>query len=367
MSLTIVLGTRPEIIKCAPVVHEAQRRGVPCVIIHTGQHYTPELDELFFHELDLPAPVVNLNVGSLPPAKQVAAMMDRLYDAFLERPPSVVLVQGDTNSVLAGALTAHKMNVPVAHLEAGLRSDDWDMPEEGNRVLAGNVADIHFCPTDVQRIRLATEGVTEGVHVVGNTVVDAARHYVGKAMSSSTVLDALGLTPGTFALLTMHRPSNVDEPGRLGDLVACLEAVASSQGWKIAFPVHPRTEAALKASGLWERLEASTTFVLSRPVGYLDLLRLQENAALILTDSGGVQEEANILRVPCVTLRANTERPETIKAGGNILFAGSDVDALMAVVKEMTSKPRDWECPFGDGRTSERVMDILKPYLGTDI
>ncbi|MBU1349033.1 UDP-N-acetylglucosamine 2-epimerase (non-hydrolyzing) [Patescibacteria group bacterium] len=367
MSLTIVLGTRPEIIKCAPVVHEALRRGVPCVIIHTGQHYTPELDEVFFRELDLPAPITNLNVGSLPPAKQVAAMMDRLYDAFLEWKPSVVVVQGDTNSVLAGALTAHKMGVPVAHLEAGLRSDDWGMPEEGNRVLAGNVADIHFCPTEVQRIRLATEGVLDGVHVVGNTVVDAARHYVGKAEGTSKVLETLNLEPGSFALLTMHRPSNVDEPGRLGALIDAIEDMAVSYGWKIVFPVHPRTETALKTAGLWDRLEASPVFVLSKPVGYLDLLHLQASASLVVTDSGGMQEEANILQVPCITLRANTERPETVKAGGNVLYEGTESAELIALAKEMTSKPRDWTCPFGDGRTAERVMDVLMTFLDTKV
>ncbi|MCE9585937.1 UDP-N-acetylglucosamine 2-epimerase (non-hydrolyzing) [Candidatus Uhrbacteria bacterium] len=355
--LVVILGTRPEIIKTAPVVLEAQRRGIPVAIIHTGQHYDDALDGIFFRELGLPQPAINLRVGSLPVLKQLGAMIDRLHDAFETFKPKVVMVQGDTNSVLAGALAAHKIGIPVAHLEAGLRSDDWDMPEEANRVLAGFVADLHFCPTEVQRERLRGETITEGVHVVGNTVVDAALHYHEIAKSGDT-LSRFGIV-SPYALLTMHRPSNVDEPGRLQSMIEMLSRFAEHRGWKIVFPVHPRTKARLVASGLWDDLAVNPNFILSEPIGYLDLLALQSSAQLVLTDSGGLQEEANILRVPCVTLRANTERPETVEAGGNVLYAGIDVHELDTLVDAMLIRPRDWSSPFGDGMTAKRVIDIL--------
>lgn len=355
--LAIVLGTRPEIIKTAPVVLEAQRRGIPVAIIHTGQHYDDKLDGVFFRELGLPQPAMNLQVGSMPVLKQLGAMIDRLHEAFEQLKPKVIMVQGDTNSVLAGALAAHKVGIPVAHLEAGLRSDDWDMPEEANRVLAGFVADLHFTPTEVQRERLRGETITEGVHVVGNTVVDAALHY-RQVASSIDVREKFGIK-GSYALLTMHRPSNVDDADRLQAMILMLSAFARNRNMKIVFPVHPRTKSRLQTFGLWESLSTNTDFLLTEPLGYLDLLALQSSADLILTDSGGVQEEANILRVPCITLRANTERPETVEAGGNILYPGSDAGELGALADAMLAKPRDWVCPFGDGATATRVIDIL--------
>jgi len=301
--LVVILGTRPEIIKTAPVVLEAMRRGIPVAIVHTGQHYDDALDGIFFRELGLPQPAINLRVGSMPVLKQLGAMIDRLHDAFETLKPKVVMVQGDTNSVLAGALAAHKSGITVAHLEAGLRSDDWDMPEEANRVLAGIVADIHFCPTEVQRGRLLGETILEGVYVVGNTVVDAALHYHEIAKSGDT-LSRFGIN-SPYALLTMHRPSNVDESDRLQAMIEMLSLFAETRGWKIVFPVHP----------------------------------------------------------PCVTLRANTERPETVDAGGNVLYASTDPAELGLIVDALLAKSRDWICPFGDGMTAKRVIDILHSSL----
>ncbi len=355
--LAIVLGTRPEIIKTAPVVLEALRRGIPVSIIHTGQHYDEKLDAVFFRELGLPQPIVNLHVGSMSPAKQVGAMLMGLDEVFSNLKPNVVMVQGDTNSVLAGAIAAHKMGIPVAHLEAGLRSDDWDMPEEANRVLAGFVADIHFSPTEVQRGRLNGETITDNVHVVGNTVVDAAMYY-REIAKNNDMKTRVGITT-PYALLTMHRPSNVDEPERLKKMIDMLSAFAEARGWKIVFPVHPRTKARLVASGLWDSLNANTNFILSEPVGYLDLLALQASSELVLTDSGGIQEEANILQIPCVTLRGNTERPETVDAGGNVLYDGTSAVELGQIADVLLARPRDWSCPFGDGKTAVRVLDIL--------
>jgi UDP-N-acetylglucosamine 2-epimerase (non-hydrolysing) len=361
--IVFVLGTRPEIIKCSPVIHEARRRGIPFAIVHTGQHYSQELDAVFFQELGLPQPTHNLQVGSLPPAKQIAAMISGLHDVFLELKPSVIMVQGDTNTVLGGAITAYKMGIKIAHLEAGLRSDDWDMPEEANRVLTGVITDYHFCPTDVQRERLARESITDGVHVVGNTIVDASIRYAEEARSKSTILETLGLRDQPFALLTMHRPSNVDEAGRLTDMMACLDSAARNLGLKIVFPVHPRTEDSLKRASLWDRYEKGTSFILLKPIGYLDLLRLQLESKLVLTDSGGIQEEANILQVPCVTLRFNTERPETVDAGGNVLCGSSDASVLEKIARELMARERTWKCPFGDGKTAGRVIDILNDDL----
>ncbi|HEU0050811.1 MAG TPA: UDP-N-acetylglucosamine 2-epimerase (non-hydrolyzing), partial [Patescibacteria group bacterium] len=356
--LAIVLGTRPEIIKCAPIIHEAMARDLPVSIIHTGQHYTPELDEIFFRTLRLPEPRMNLHVGSSDPIKQITTMMQGLQPAFARVQPSAVLVQGDTNSVLAGALVAHKMNIPIAHLEAGLRSDDWSMPEEGNRVITGMLAELHFCPTDLQRRRLGVEGIVEGVHVVGNTIVDAVQHYADQPISPG-FFEKFGIEPGRYILLTMHRPSNVDDPDRLRRLLECLTRAAETLGTRFLFPVHPRTEARIRSVGLWETYEQGPSFILTKPLGYIELLQLQKHARAVLTDSGGIQEEANILHVPCLTLRSNTERPETIEAGGNILFYETNPAALVSSIRELEARPRTWPCPFGDGKTAKRVLDIL--------
>ncbi len=353
--IAFVLGTRPEIIKMSPVIHEARRRGIPFAIVHTGQHYTPELDELFFKELDLEQPAYNLHVGSLPPAKQVAAMLGGLHDVFAELKPDVVMVQGDVNSVLAGALAAQLMGITIAHLEAGLRSDDWDMPEEANRVLAGVVADYHFCPTEVQRERLAREDITDGVHVVGNSIVDAVHRYAAVAKERSDVLDRLSIGSQPYALLTMHRPSNVDDPSRLRAMIDAIGRAALVHGLKVVFPIHPRTASVFEKNAIG----VSDPFIASAPIGYLDLLRLQEAARIVLTDSGGIQEEACILKVPSITLRSTTERPETLTVGASVLHHEADADLLARKMRDQMDRPRIWENPFGDGRTAERVMDIL--------
>ena len=355
--IAFVLGTRPELIKVSPVVHELARRGVPVEIVHTGQHYTAELDAVFFDELDLPAPRANLRVGSLCSLKQLGAMLSGLQDALTERRPRVIVVQGDTNSVLAGALAGHKLDIPVAHLEAGLRSDDWTMPEEGNRVLAGRVAAVHFCPTDLQAARLASEGITRGVYVVGNTAVDACTTFADKARRTSGIRRRLDLTDRRFALLTMHRPSNVDEPARLRALLACLSDLARAHDTRIVFPVHPRTRESLRRHGM--ELALWPLLLPTEPLGYLDMLALMQSAEFVLTDSGGAQEEACTLRIPCVTLRPNTERPETVTVGANLLYSGVDPAELGAHLDVMLANERNWPNPFGDGRAAQRVADVL--------
>lgn len=355
--LAIVLGTRPEIIKTAPLVLEAQRRGIPIGVIHTGQHYSAELDRIFFEELGLPEPLRQLSVGSHPAALQIGLMIERLAAAFEEIKPTCVLVQGDTNSVLAGALTAYKMNIPVAHLEAGLRSDDFSMPEEMNRILADRLSRWLFCPTEVQRERLRREGIEhDGVQVVGNTIVDAVQHFSEVARTSSRVLERMSVAEGKFFLLTLHRPSNVDEPERLRRLLSMLDEAARALDYKIVFPIHPRTRQAMESHGL----VCPSSFVTCEPLGFLDLLRLEQTATVILTDSGGIQEEACILQVPAITLRSNTERPETLEGGANMLYGGSETGELSRLLAEQIKRPRTWSNPFGDGQTARRVLETMK-------
>lgn len=354
--LAVILGTRPELIKCAPVILEAQRRGIPVGIIHTGQHYTHELDGVFFEELRLPKPIAHIHVGSRPAPKQIGLMIYRLAEAFEAFSCTSVLVEGDTNSVLAGALAAYKSGIPVAHLEAGLRSDDWTMPEESNRVLADRVSKWLFCPTENQRERLRREGIDhEGVHVVGNTVVDAALHYVRVSYEKSDIAERLNVHQSNYGVLTMHRPSNVDEPVRLRAMLESISHASLEHGLKIVFPIHPRTKKTITD----HHIPLPEHFVVTEPLGYLDLLRLQSSAQIILTDSGGIQEEACILRVPSITLRPNTERPETIHVGASILFHEPHNERLASVMHDQMKKDRSWENPFGDGKTAERVLDIL--------
>lgn len=354
--LAVILGTRPEMVKCAPIILQAQRRGIPVGIIHTGQHYSRELDEIFFKELNLPRPVRHVHVGSHPAAAQIGLMMQRLSETLHDLKPNVVLVQGDVNTVLAGALAAYKSGIPVGHVEAGLRSDDWSMPEESNRVLTDRISKWLFCPTELQRERLRAEGIDhEGVHVVGNTVVDAAQHYAKVAYEKSDIAERLGVNGIRYALLTMHRPGNVDDPTRLRRLLDTIRIASERHGLRVVFPIHPRTKHIIDENGI----ALPDTFLHTGAVGYLDLLRLQCAADIVLTDSGGIQEEACILRVPSVTLRPNTERPETLHVGASVLHHEPDADALFAVMERQMNKKRDWPNPFGDGNTANTILDIM--------
>ncbi len=356
--IAFVVGTRPELIKIAPVVEALARRNAPFAIVHTGQHYSYQLDAIFFEELGLPRPAANLEVGSALAAQQLGTVVIRAAEALDRLKPSWVLVQGDTNSVLGGALAAHKLGLPIAHLEAGLRSDDWDMPEEGNRVLAGRIAALHLCPTALQVERLRQEGIIRGVYVVGNTIVDAALANSERARLRSTVIERLGLSDRPYALVTLHRPSNVDAPERLLAVMRALLATARRHDLTLVFPTHPRTRATI-ARMPEGRGFSEPPFVSTDPVGYLDFLRLLAGARLTLTDSGGVQEEACTLHVPCVTLRPNTERPETVSVGANLLCDSIEPGVLEGTVDTMLMRSRDWTNPFGDGHAGERVAQLL--------
>ncbi|MGH7730065.1 MAG: non-hydrolyzing UDP-N-acetylglucosamine 2-epimerase [Candidatus Eiseniibacteriota bacterium] len=352
--IAIVVGTRPEIIKMAPVVRACVERGAPYRLLHTGQHYSFEMDEVFFRELELPEPDHNLEVGSGSQAYQIGAIISGLGPILERERPRVLLVEGDTNSVLASGLAAHKLGIRVGHVEAGLRSYDRTMPEEINRILTDHLSDHLFAPTENARRILRGEGIGEArIHVTGNTVVDEILRQRERARAPG-LLERFGVSPGAYALATTHRPENVDHEDRLRGIFAGLGETGRALGMPVLASLHPRTAKSLEAFGL------GTDGAVRRlpPLGYLEFLGLHAGAALMLTDSGGLQEEACCLRVPCVTLRDNTERPESIDVGANVLV-GAEASRIVAGARVMVAKPRDWPNPFGDGTSGARIVDIL--------
>jgi len=356
----VVFGTRPEIIKLAPVVRAFKARGVEPLLIHTGQHYDYEMSRVFLEELGLPQIDYHLEVGSGTQAEQTGTAMMKIETVLIEERPDVVIVQGDTNTVLAGALAGVKLKIPVAHVEAGLRSFDRTMPEEINRVLADHASEVLFPPTEEARKNLEREGIRENVYVVGNTVVDAVLQNSEVAEEKSDVLERFGLRPKEYVLVTAHRAENTDSRENLEKLVEILEGLPM----RAVYPMHPRTRKRLEEFGLLERLEAIEHLTVTKPLGYLDFLRLERNAFVIMTDSGGVQEEAIILGVPCLTLRYNTERPETVEAGGNVLV-GLERERALGYLRRLVEDPDFYEKmatahnPFGDGKAGERIAEIL--------
>jgi UDP-N-acetylglucosamine 2-epimerase (non-hydrolysing) len=355
MRVAIVVGTRPEIVKMAPVVRACIGRGVPYRLIHTGQHYSFELDGVFFEELELPAPHVNLEVGSGTASRQIGSLMMALEPVLAAEAPDLVLVEGDTNSVLAAGLCARSCGIPVGHVEAGLRSYDRTMPEELNRVLTDHLAERLFAPTAGARRILLGEGVpAERIHVTGNTVVDELLRQTPRARRTGAV-ERFGVASGRFALATAHRAENTDREDRLRGIVEGLGQTARALGMPVLAALHPRTTARLADRGLRFAPEVRVL----PPLPYLDFLGLHAHAALMLTDSGGLQEEACALQVPCVTLRDNTERPESIEVGANVL-AGAEPERIVAAARAMVARPRTWPNPFGDGRAGERIVDLVR-------
>lgn len=357
----VVLGTRPEIIKLSPIVHEFEDRDWPYTLVHTGQHYSDSLDRVFFDQLAIPEPDDHLGVGSHPHGRQTGEMMIRLEPVVRSVEPSFLLVQGDTNSALAGSLVAAKANVPQGHVEAGLRSDDREMPEEVNRVLIDHAADLLFPPTDDACARLTRENRGQQAVVTGNTIVDAVRENELVAAEKSPVLDDIGLTPGEYVLLTVHREENVDVTDRFANILAGVAEFAQRTGLKCVYPVHPRAKKQLLSTDL----TVPDAIELADPLDYLDFLALERDAAIAFTDSGGVQEETCILHVPCVTVRENTERPESVEVGANVV-AGTDPDSILAAGLGQLQAPSEWACPYGDGNAAERIVDAIGEYLLRD-
>jgi UDP-N-acetylglucosamine 2-epimerase (non-hydrolysing) len=352
--VAIIVGTRPEIIKMAPLVRACRERQVPFRLLHTGQHYSHAMDGVFFEELGLPAPEANLAVGSGSQAYQVGAIVTGITPLYERDRPGWVLVEGDTNSVLAAALAAHKLGLRVGHVEAGLRSYDRSMPEEINRILTDQLSDHLYAPTADARATLLREQVAaERVFVTGNTVVDELEHQRPRAEARG-VPARFAVTPGRYALATVHRAENTDDPARLAGIVEGLSAVARDLALEVLCAVHPRTTRRLDETGLaWGAGVRPLP-----PLSYLDFLGLHAAAALVLSDSGGLQEEACCLGVPCVTLRDNTERPESVAVGANQL-AGAEPDRILAAARAMVGRRGGWVHPFGDGRAAHHILDAL--------
>lgn len=355
MKIAVILGTRPEIIKMSPVIRECERRNLDYFILHTGQHYTYNLDSIFFGDLELPAAKYNLDAGSGTHAEETGKMLIGIEKKLKEEKPAVVLVEGDTNTVLAGTLAASKLHISVGHVEAGLRSYDRAMPEEINRILADHASDYLFAPTERAKANLLREGLPQdNIFVTGNTIVDAVFQNLAIAKRKVDVLNTLGLERGGYFLITAHRQENVDIEERLRSILDGLELVYNEFHLPILYPIHPRTTKRIAEFGL----EIPEGVDLIEPQGFLEFLELEANAKLVLTDSGGVQEETSILKVPCVTLRDNTERPETLEVGSNVLV-GVNRTFILDAVKSQLSKERNWQNPFGDGNAGSMIVKLL--------
>jgi UDP-N-acetylglucosamine 2-epimerase len=349
--IVTIVGNRPQFVKAAAVSRLLRERHEE-LLVHTGQHYDDELSRVFFEELGIPAPDRELGAGSGSNTEQTARILAALAPVLAELRPGLALVYGDTNSTLAGALAAAQADIPVGHVEAGMRSFDRSMPEELNRVLTDHASDLLLCSTQTAMDNLAREGVHGEAHLVADVRADVSLAFREIAADRSTILAELGLDSGAYLVVTAHRAGNVDDPNRLERLVALLEGLPQP----VVFPVHPRTRARLEAAGLLDRLDGVT---LLPPLGYLDFLELARHARAILTDSGGVQKEAYLLGVPCVTLRDSTEWVETVDAGWNVLV-DLDREAALAAL-ERTPPPERPEL-YGGGRAAERVRDAVSAY-----
>ncbi|WP_342677060.1 non-hydrolyzing UDP-N-acetylglucosamine 2-epimerase [Methanofollis sp. UBA420] len=355
MKVSIILGTRPEIIKMSPVIRQLQSRSLDFYIIHTGQHYSYNMDKIFFDQLHLPNPHYNLDVGSGTHGRQTGLMLEKIEDIFIKNTPDIILVQGDTNTVLAAALVASKMGIKIGHIEAGLRSFDRSMPEETNRVITDHLSDYLFAPTEIAKNNLLHEGIDDrSIFVCGNTVVDAVMQNLDISKKDTQILEKYGISKNNYFLITAHRQENVDQKSKLIGIIQGLKMLYEEYGIPILFPAHPRTQKNLHQFGI----PIPDGTIMFDPPGYLEFLQLEENAKLILTDSGGVQEESCILGVPTVTLRENTERPETIHIGANMIV-GTDPNKIIQGVRTMILQQIKWINPFGDGNAGKRIVDTI--------
>ncbi|WP_405274003.1 non-hydrolyzing UDP-N-acetylglucosamine 2-epimerase [Methanobrevibacter sp.] len=369
MKIATILGTRPEIIKMAPIIAEIAKRNINQIVLHTGQHYDKEMSDNFFRDLEIPAPDYNIQVGSGTHGKQTGLMMEGIEKILMEEKPDIVLVQGDTNAVLAGALVCAKLHIAVGHVEAGLRSFDLTMPEEINRRVADVCSIMYYIPTEESAINLLAEGFSrENLFITGNTVVDACFRHLeiakkrGFEEESLKELDIDNMD--NILTLTMHRAENVDVKDRVKNIIDALKEL---KDMNIVFPIHPRTKHTLENFGLFDELNNLDHVHIVKPIGYLDFLLLTSKSTLILTDSGGLQEEAITLDVPALTLRYNTERPETVTAGGNILV-GANKEAILENAnkilndKEFAEKMKSAINPYGQGDAAVKTVDAIEQY-----
>jgi UDP-GlcNAc3NAcA epimerase len=349
--IATIIGNRPQFVKAAAVSREL-REHFDELIVHTGQHYDDELSRVFFDELDVPRPAYELGAGSGSNTAQTARILAALEPVLADVGADLALVYGDTNSTLAGALAAAQAGIPVGHVEAGMRSFDRAMPEELNRVLTDHTSDLLLCSTETAMGNLEREGIRAEAHLVGDVMADVSLAFRDIAEERSGILDELGLAPGAYLVVTAHRAGNVDRPERLEALVTLLERLPPP----VVFPVHPRTHARLETAGLVGRLAAVK---LVAPLGYLDFLKLARHARAVLTDSGGIQKEAYLLGVPCVTLRDRTEWTETVESGWNLLV---DLDGDAALAALDRRPPPERPELYGGGHASERVAEVLSAY-----
>lgn len=360
MKIMTVVGARPQFVKAATVsaaiaAHKKRGADLEEVMVHTGQHYDPNMSQVFFDQLEVPRPKYNLAVGSGSHGAMTGKMLSAIEQILVDEKPRWLLVYGDTNSTLAGALAAAKLHVPVCHVEAGLRSFDKRMPEEVNRILTDHVSELLLCPTQTALVNLANEGVTRGVHHVGDVMYDAARMFARAAGAPAEVLSRYGVVAGSFQLATVHRAENTDDARRLEGIMTALSALAS-EACPVLLPLHPRTRAILGSQGLSPLLERNRALKIVEPAPFLDMIVLEQQAKLILTDSGGVQKEAYFHGVPCVTLRDETEWVETVEAGWNQL-AGAD----SARIQEAAAGAKKGHVidEYGDGNAAAKVLELL--------
>jgi len=356
-----VVGARPNFMKVAPIVAAMKKRPndfLP-LVLHTGQHYDASMSDAFFTDLDLPKPDIHLGVGSGSHAAQTAAIMERLEPVVLKAHPDWVLVVGDVNSTIACALVCVKLGIKVAHVEAGLRSRDRTMPEEINRLLTDQIADLLFTPSPDADQNLLAEGIPrERIRFVGNIMIDSLFANLQRARESR-IKSELGLSDRQYAVLTLHRPSNVDNRETFERILSALEQIAAKL--PIIFPAHPRTTKTIEQLGLSDRVASIRSLRLIEPIGYLDFLNLYSTARLVLTDSGGIQEETTVLGIPCLTLRENTERPITVEMGTNVVV-GTDTQKIVseaAAILNGAAAKRAQQPPLWDGRTADRILDVL--------
>lgn len=360
-----VVGARPNFMKIAPLLRVMDERpGWDNVLVHTGQHYDAGMSGSFFADLDIRAPDVNLGVGSGSHASQTAAVLTGMEQVLRDVEPDLLVVVGDVNSTVAAALAAVKLHIPVAHVEAGLRSGDRSMPEEINRILTDQLSAVCLTPSRDGNANLAREGIDDGrVHFVGNIMIDSLHYSVGRSDAPSA-LAKHGVTPKGYGLVTLHRPSNVDQPATLAGILQALDEIG--RDLPLLFPAHPRTRQRLEALGRTSSGHTSDHLRVMEPVPYLEMVALLDNAAVILTDSGGLQEESTALGVPCLTLRTTTERPITITEGTNVLVQDRSTRSILAAYHGRTTNgaprtPEGW-----DGRTAHRVADVFTGWLETD-
>ena len=363
VKLICIVGARPNFMKAAPIIHQLKKNGssmnIKAKLVHTGQHYDKVMSQVFFKDLRLSQPDIYLGVGSDSQAGQTARVMIKLEPVLLKEKPDLVMVVGDVNSTLAGALTAAKLNIPIAHIEAGLRSFDRTMPEEINRIVTDRLSDFLFTTCQDANLNLSREGISKNkIYFTGNVMIDTLLSLKSKVKSLKT-WDKLGLRQNNYALLTLHRPENVDNQKALKRILAALQEI--QKYIKIIFPLHPRTEKNIKKFGLNRKIKNLKNLICLKPIRYLSFLNLMMNAKLVLTDSGGIQEETTVLGIPCLTLRKNTERPVTVTKGTNMVVGTNPTRILKETLKVIRGKGKTGRIPkFWDGRTAQRIVKILE-------